>query len=194
MLRQELKHAASTRQTSVVKLSAEAQVTDAEKIVIAALASAGVWPTESPVSDRSGSDEAFDPARQARYVLASQRLHQGLATESLIDALLNSPEPVEVMDLPIGDDERRLLAAILMKDEGELGPDKIEGAVKALVRLQLRRRLEQIQKQLESSPDPLRIRALMEKKLSLKRALMDRNTTWQEATSLLAEPGDAFTT
>jgi len=194
LLRQELKHAASTRQTSVVKMSAEAQVTDAEKILIAALASAGVWQSETHVSDRSGSDEAFDPPRQARYVLAGQRLHQGLATESLIDALLNSPEPVEVMELPVGDDERRLLAAILMKDDGDLGADKIEGAVKALVRIQLRRRLEQIQKQLESSPEPPRIRALMEKKLLLKRALMDRNTSWQEVTGLLNDTGDAFNT
>jgi hypothetical protein len=86
------------------------------------------------------------------------------------------------------------LAAILMKDDGDLGADKVEGAVKALVRLQLRRRLEQIQKQLESSPDPQRIRALIEKKLSLKRALMDRNTSWQEVTGLLADPRDAFNT
>jgi DNA primase len=194
LLRQELKYAASTRQTSAVKMRPEAQVTDAEKILISALASTGVWQTATHVSDRSGSDEAFDPARQARYVLAGQRLHQGLATESLIDALLNCPEPVQVMELPLGDEERRLLAAILMKDDGDLGADKVEGAVKALVRLQLRRRLEQIQKQLESSPDPQRIRALIEKKLSLKRALMDRNTSWQEVTGLLADPRDAFNT
>lgn len=187
LLRHELKHAASTRQTSVVKTSPEAQITEAEKILISALASGGEWQNETFVSDRSGSDEAFDPARQARFVLASQRLHAGLGTESLIEALLNSPEPVEPMELPVSEGERRLLAAILMKDEGELSAEKIEGAVRALVRVQLRRRLEQTQKQLESSPDPVLMRALMEKKLRLKRALMDRNASWQEVTSAFAE-------
>jgi len=187
LLRQELKHAASTRQTSVVKTSAEAQVTEAEKILISALVSGGEWQNQTHVSDRSGADEAFDPARQARYVLASQRLHAGLGTESLIEALLNSPEAVAPMDLPLSEDERRLLAAILMKDEGELTAEKIESAVRALVRVQLRRRLEQIQKQLESSPDSALMRVLMEKKLRLKRALMDRNASWEEVTSVFAE-------
>ncbi len=40
VLRQELRHAAATRQTSAVKAPAEAQATDAEKILIRALASA----------------------------------------------------------------------------------------------------------------------------------------------------------
>src|SRR5262249_28600254 len=64
VLRQELKHAANTRKAAAVKTSAEAQVTDAEKIMIRALASANQFQSEQSVSDRSGEDDAFDPARQ----------------------------------------------------------------------------------------------------------------------------------
>ncbi|PYV61176.1 MAG: DNA primase, partial [Acidobacteria bacterium] len=83
VLRQELKHAANTRKTATVKTSAEAQVTDAERILIRALAAANQFQNEDSISDRSGEDDAFDPARQARYVLSADKLHVGLGTESL---------------------------------------------------------------------------------------------------------------
>ncbi len=176
VLRQELKHAANTRKTATIKTSAEAQVTDAEKILIRALASASQLQSEDYVSDRSGADDAFDPARQARYVLTSERLHVGLGTESLIESLLNAaPEIPGVMEIPQSDDDRRLLATILMKDDEELTADKIESAVRALIRVQIRRRLEEIQRQLESARnlDPQGLRTLMDEKLRLKRALMN---------------------
>ena len=180
VLRQELKHAANTRKTATIKTSAEAQVTDAEKILIRALASATQLQSEDYVSDRSGADDAFDPARQARYVLSSERLHVGLGTESLIESLLNAaPEIPDVMEIPGSDDDRRLLATILMKDDEELTADKIESAVRALVRVQIRRRLEDIQRQLESARnlDPQGLRTLMDEKLRLKRALMNPSVT-----------------
>src|SRR6185437_4093723 len=67
VLRQELKHAAATRKTATVKSAPEAQVTDAERILIQALASESQFQSEDYVSDRGGADDAFDPARQARY-------------------------------------------------------------------------------------------------------------------------------
>jgi DNA primase len=175
VLRQELKHAAATRNSATIKSSAEAQITDAEKILIRALASANQFQNEESVSDRAGEDDAFDPARQARYVLSAERLHVGLGTEALIETLLNAPEGVALLDLPVSDSERNLLAAILMKDHEELTAEKIEGATRALVRVQIRRRLEQIQRQLESvrSVDASQLRALMDEKLRLKRALMN---------------------
>src|SRR5205814_1990646 len=113
VLRQELKHTANTRKTATVKTPAEAQITDAEKILIRASTSGQQFNKEESVSDRSGADDAFDPARQARYVLTSEHLHLGLGTESLIESLLNAPENAELMDVPISGDERNLLAAIL---------------------------------------------------------------------------------
>ena len=180
VLRQELKHAAVGRKSAAVKTAPEAQITDAEKILIRALASATQMQKEDSVSDRSGEDDAFDPARQARFVLASERLHIGLATESLIEALLNAPaETPDIIKLPLSDDDRRLLAAILIKDEEELSAEKIEGATRALIRIQIRRRLEDIQRQLETlrAQDPAQLKSLMDEKLRLKRWLMNPGIT-----------------
>ena len=177
VLRQELKHAAVSRKSATVKPPTEAQVTDAEKILIRALASESQFQSEDYVSDRSGADDAFEPARQAKFVLSSERLHVGLGTESLIEMLLNSEPDIGVMDIPFSDGDRQLLAAILLKDEEELTADKIEGATRALRRVQIRRRLEQIQKQLEAfrSTDGRQLKDLMDEKLRLKKILMDPN-------------------
>ena len=143
--------------------------------MIRALASANQFQSEDSVSDRSGEDDAFDPARQARYVLSAERLHVGLGTESLIEALLNAPGDAELMEISISDGERNLLATILMKDDEELTAEKVEGASRALVRLQIRRRLDQIQRELETlrAADQSQLRSLMDEKLRLKRALMN---------------------
>jgi len=189
VLRQELKHAAADRKSATVKTSAESQVTDAEKILIRALTSGSQFQSEDTVSDRSGADDAFDPARQARYVLTAERLHVGLGTESLIEALLNAPEGAEAMDLPIADDERSLLAAILMKDDEELTAEQIEGAVRGLTRVQIRRRLQEIQTLLNSlrTADAGQVNALMDEKLRLKRALMNPALGMDENTAASAD-------
>jgi DNA primase len=176
VLRQELKHAAGSRSAGVVKASAEAQVTDAEKILIRALASATEMQTlEEHSSSRDGVEEEFDPARQAQFALNSERLHVGLATESLIGALLNAPDVGDVMELPISDGDRNLLAAILLKEEEELTAERLDGAVRAVRRIQLRRKLEEVQRELQGkrSSEPERLQALLEEKIRLKRALMD---------------------
>ena len=180
VLRQELKHAAGGRKTASVKTAPDSQITDAEKIIIRALTSASQLRVEDSVSDRSGEDDAFDPARQARFVLASERLHVGLATESLMEALLNAPaETQDIMDTVLSPDDRRVLATILMRDDEELSAEKIEGATRALIRVQIRRRLEDIQRQVEAlrAQDPAQLRALMDEKLRLKRALMNPGIT-----------------
>ncbi len=189
VLRQELKHAAADRKSATVKTSAESQVTDAEKILIRALTSGRQFQSADTVSDRSGADDAFDPARQARYVLTAERLHVGLGTESLIEALLNAPEGAELMELPVSDEERKLLAAILMKDDEELTAERIEGAVKGLTRVQIRRRLQEIQTQLNSlrTADAGQVNALMDEKLRLKRALMNPAMGLDENTAASAD-------
>src|SRR5450631_416136 len=189
VLRQELKHAAADRKSATVKTSAESQITDAEKILIRALTSGRQFQCEDTVSDRSGADDAFDPARQARYVLSAERLHVGLGTESLIEALLNAAEGAELMDLPIADEERNLLAAILMKDDEELTAERIEGAVKGLTRVQIRRRLQEIQTQLNSlrSLDAAQVNALMDEKMRLKRALKSPGLGSDEITAASAD-------
>jgi DNA primase len=175
VLRQELKHAAANRSTASLKAPAEMQITDAEKILIRALASATeIQTSEVHLSARDGVDEEFDPCRQAQFVLKSEGLHHGVAAESLIEVLLSS-EATHVTDLPLPEADRNLLASILMKDDEELSAERLEGAVRALRRIQLRRKLERVQRELQSTrgQDAGQIQALLEEKMRLKRALMD---------------------
>lgn len=175
VLRQELKHAAANRSTATLKAPAEVQITDAEKILIRALVSATEMQTsEEHLSARDGAEEEFDPARQAQFVLKSEGLHLGVAAESLIEVLLRS-EAVHVTDLALPEGERKLLASILMKDDEELSAERLEGAVRALRRIQLRRKLERVQRELQATrgQGARQIQALLEEKMRLKRALMD---------------------
>jgi DNA primase len=187
VLRQELKNAATSRKTTEVKAVPETQVTDAEKLLIRALASDDQ--SEAHVSDRSGVDDPFEPARQAKYFLASERLHTGLGTESLIEMLLNAPEGTDPMALSLSDADRSLLAAILIKHDEELTADKVDGAARALRRLQIKRRLEQIQRQLESmnTLDAAKIKALMDEKVRLKRTLMTGAASEDDTTAASAD-------
>jgi len=177
VLRQELKHAAGTRAAAAVKAPAEAQVTDSERILIRALASAQqMQPGEEHLSARDGAEEEFDPARQAQYALHNEGLHHGLATESLAEALLNADSGVaDVMDLPHSEADRRLLASILLKEDEELTAERLDGAVRALRKIHLRRRLEQVQRELQSAggKEPAQLQELLQEKMRLKRALMD---------------------
>jgi len=178
VLRQELKHVAATRSASAVKAPAETQITDAEKILIRALASAHeMQPGDDHVSARDGAEDEFDPARQARFALESEPLQEGLATESLIATLLAGALEVEnVMDLPHSDSDRRRLATILMEDAEELSAERVEGAVRALKRIHIRRRLDAIQRDLQSpraKEDAALLQNLLRERVRLKRALMD---------------------
>jgi DNA primase len=177
VLRQELRHTAASRSAASIKAPAEAQVTDAERILIRALASARqMQPGEDHLSARDGAEEEFDPARQAQFALQNEGLHRGLATESLAEALLNAGATfADVMDVPTSEGERRLLASILLKEDEELTADRVEGAVRALRRIHLRRRLEQVQRDLQSGRgrEAPQVQALLEEKMRIKRALMD---------------------
>jgi len=151
VLRQELRHAANTRSTSAVKAPAEAQVTEAEKVLIRALASVRqMQRNEEHLSMRDGAEEEFDPARQAQYVLQNEALHRGLATESLAECLLKAAaEAADILQIPTSESERRLLASILLKEEEELTAEILEAAVRALRRVHLRRQLDEVQRQLK---------------------------------------------
>ena len=178
VLRQELRHAASTRSTSAVKGPAEAQVTDAEKIMIRALASARqIRPNEDHLSARDGAEEEFDPARQAQFVLQNEGLHRGLATESLCESLLNaSPESADVLEIPATEADRRMLATILLKEDEELTAEFLEAAVRALRRIHLKREQERVQLELKKpgvAADRDRLRELLSELERISRALRD---------------------
>jgi DNA primase len=177
VLRQELKHVAASRSAATIKAAPEAQVTDAERILIRALASASeIQTSEEHLSARDGAEEEFDPVRQARFALQSERLYEGLATESLMETLLaGGLEVTDVMGLPLSDSDRARLASILLKDEEELSAERVEGAVRALRRIHLRRRLDEVQRKVEAPgrKDPTEMQALLQEKVRLKHALRD---------------------
>jgi DNA primase len=178
VLRQELRHTAATRSAATVKAPVEAQVTDAEKVLVRALASGRQMLTgEEHLSARDGAEEEFDPCRQAQFVLQNEGLHHGLATESLAECLLNAgAEVADVMEIPASESDRRTLATILLKEEEQLSADTVEAAVRALRRIHLRRKLEQVQRELKgmaASADLRQKIALGEEATRLKRALMD---------------------
>jgi DNA primase len=183
VLRQELRHAAGTRSTSVVKATAEAQVTDAEKVLIRALASVRqMQPSEEHVSARDGAEEEFDPARQAQFVLQNEGLHHGLATESLAESLLNDSrlnadrDYADVLEVPATESDRRMLASILLKEDEELTAEVLEAAVRALRRVHLRRRQEDVQRELKKpglGADKERLRELLIELERISRALRD---------------------
>ena len=188
VLRQELRHAAGTRSTSAVKATAEAQVTDAEKVLIRALASVRqMQPGEEHISARDGAEEEFDPARQAQFVLQNEGLHRGLATESLAESLLNDSlnadsrlnagrEYADVLEVPASESDRRMLASILLKEDEELTAEVLEAAVRALRRIHLRRRQEDVQLELKKpglAADKERLRELLTELERISRALRD---------------------
>jgi DNA primase len=210
VLRQELRNVAVTRSASTVKAPAEVQVTDAEKILIRALASAHQMQpsdeTEAEIESQNGvappfprslreggpdrsqiasreiiKDEVFDPARQAAFVLQNESLHRGLATESLAESLLNAgPEAADVLMVPGTESERRMLASILLKEEEELTAEVLEAAVRALRRIHLHRRQEEVQRELKKpglaadlANNKDKLRALLAELEQISRALRD---------------------
>jgi DNA primase len=181
VLRQELKHVAASRSAAAIKTPTEAQVTDAERILIRALASASeIQTSEQHLSARDGAEDEFDPARQARFALQSELLYEGLATESLMETLITAGlEVTDVMELPLSDSDRARLASILLKDAEELSAERVEGAVRALRRIHLRRGLDEVQRKLEAPgrKDPVEMQALLQEKVRLKHALRDPSLT-----------------
>jgi DNA primase len=180
VLRQELRHVAAERSASTVKAPMEAQATDAERILIRALASARqMQPGAGHLSARDGAEQEFDPARQAQFALQAEGLHRGLATESLIDALLIAgTEFADVMEVPCSDSERRMLASILLKEDEELTAERLEGAMRALRRIHLRRQLEVVERELKQpgiSDDRVHMKELLSELERLSRALRDPN-------------------
>jgi DNA primase len=185
VLRQELRHVASERSAAAVKAPAAVQPTDAERILIRALASARKMSSGEDSSSSNDAvrgfvkDEEFDPARQAQYAFQNESLHRGLATESLVEALLNAgAEVADVMEVPCSESERRMLASILLNEDEELSAERLEGAVRALRRIHLRRRLEVTQRDLKRpglGEDKARMKELLAELERLSRALRDPN-------------------
>jgi DNA primase len=172
-LMQEVRHAASTR-SSTVKPQAEPAVTDAERILIRALAAGGQMAVE-PGSQVSEPAEQLDLQRQARYALTTERLHHSLTAESLLEALLAGGEDAaDPMALELPDSDLRLLASTLLREEEPLTAELLEEALEALRRHHLERQRSQLRSQIaeaERKNDAQALARLMQEKVKLDRAL-----------------------
>jgi DNA primase len=173
VLRQELRHAATSRSASRVSSASGGRPTDAEKVLIRALCSeARVY---SSVSSREGLDGDFDPARQTHFALTRERLHQGSAAGALIDSLLLAHEQqLDPMSLRFEEADRALLASVLMDEHEEITPELLESAIRSLRRMALRRQLEDLQHQLkeaERRQDPTSAAKLLQERVRLRKAM-----------------------
>jgi DNA primase len=173
VLRQELRHAATTRSTARVNAPASAQLTDAERVLIRALASRDLG--HAPFTSREGQDPDFEPARQAHYSLTQERLHEGFGAQALIDALLTAHEQsLDPTSLPLDENHRRLVAAVLMEDHEDLTPELVENAVRSLRKRAILRQLDDLQHQLKDAErrnDSVLSARLLQERVRLRRAM-----------------------
>jgi len=161
MLRAELKTAATKRSTSAIKATPD-QITPSEKILIRA--SSSTVPEEAELR------------RVALDVLASERIHTGLASESLLEALLaagsGSTSPHE---LPLEEEDRQMLARIVMREDMHISEELLEGAISALrhrlAMVQRRRDIKQGMADAERRNDMATLVRLSQEQLELDRKL-----------------------
>jgi len=168
VLRQEFKSAAISRATTGVRATSDSQITPAEKILL-----------------RAASSTVRDEAELRRMALAAldgERLHAGLATESLLQAILenallaeNGEGIADPMALPLSDPDRHLLARVVMREDDPLTPELLQGTLEALRhRMQLGQRESEIIRGIvdaERRNDVAALLRLKQEKLELDRKL-----------------------
>jgi DNA primase len=173
VLRQELRHAASTRSASRVTTASSGGMTDAERVLIRALASQNG--SGASASNREGQDGEFDPARQAHFALTRERLHEGSSAEALIELMLSAHEQgADPMSLQFQEGDRSVLAAVLMDEREELTPELLESAIRSLRRRLLRRQLDDLHHQLkeaERRQDSVSAARLLHERVKLRQAM-----------------------
>jgi DNA primase len=171
VLRMEFRAAAVRRSNSTApggQAVPDAQITPAEKILVRAVSSL--------------AQEDAGLRRRAVDALAAERLHVGLAVESLLEALLpcsGVPEEeglaADPMSLPLSEGERALLAGIIMRENELLTDELLEGALEALRhRGHLAQRENEIKRgivEAERTNDVAALLRLKQEKLELDRKL-----------------------
>jgi DNA primase len=168
VLRQEFRQVAAGRATRAVNAYGASQVTPAEKIVIRSLS--------THLAEEAGL------RRRAAEALVSERLHSGLGTEPLLQALIENLHPdsdfepaQDPMSLALSDADRTLLAGIVMHEEEPLTDELLEGALDALRhRAHIAQREGEIKRgiaEAERRGDVVTLLRLKQEKLELDRKL-----------------------
>jgi DNA primase len=173
VLRQELRHVAGARTAVKVAPRQEAPMTEAEQILLQALLSGAEL--NFTYEDENGQEQVYNPAEQAYYTLSSEKLHHGMRCEALIDKVLKAlADGVDVMSMEMTDEERGVLAGVLMHDHEALTPELLHGAIAALRRRELERRQRELSRQIAQvarSQDAAALAQLMQEKQEVDRAL-----------------------
>jgi DNA primase len=162
VLRQEFRTAATNRAAGPLRPGAAPQITSSEKVLIRA--ASATLPAEREMRS------------MVLRALAEERLHEGLNSETLLQHLLDAGEEVDdPMSLPLEDPERKLLAAVVMKEDEPLTPELLQGALDGLRhRIQIYRREREIKRgivEAEKSNDVTALLRLKQEKLELDRKL-----------------------
>jgi len=173
VLRQELRHVAGARTSTKVAPAREAALTEAEIILLQALASGREL--AFTFTDDNGQEQVYNPAEQAYYTLSAEHLHKGMRAESLIDAILGAlAEGADLMALPLPDDDRALFMSVVMQEHETLNAELLHGAIGALRRRQLEHRQRELRRQIAEAAhnnDSAAVARLMQEKQEVDRAL-----------------------
>jgi DNA primase len=168
VLRQEFKAAAVSRAAGGLRNQPDEDVTPSEKVLVRAASSM--------------IGEEAELRHMAVDALAEERLHTGLTTETLLEAILQNALAVErgegvddVMALPLSDANRQRLAKIVMREDEPLTADLLAGALNALRhQRQLSQREGEIKRgivEAERRNDVAALLRLKQEKLELDRKL-----------------------
>src|SRR5215831_4284418 len=168
VLRQEFKAAAVSRAAGSLRNEPDTDVTPAEKVLVRAASSVVA--------------EEAELRHMALDALAEEKLHVGLTTETLLEAILQNALAVErgegiddVMALPLNDADRQRLAKIVMREDDPLTADLLAGALNALRhRRQISQREGEIKRgivEAERKNDVAALLRLKQEKLELDRKL-----------------------
>ena len=168
VLRQEFKAAAVSRAAGNLRNEPDADVTPAEKVLVRAASSV--------------VGEEAELRHMALDALAEEKLHVGLTTETLLEAILQNALAVDrgegvedVMALPLTDVDRQRLAKIVMREDDPLTADLLAGTLNALRhRRQISQREGEIKRgivEAERKNDVAALLRLKQEKLELDRKL-----------------------
>ena len=162
VLRRELKTAATRRSSAELRAAPDSQITPAEKVLVRA--ASATLPEEAEM------------CRTAVDALVSESLHLGLATETLLQALIENRDKFsDALQLPFSEPDRLLFMKIVMQEETPLSPELLEGALEALRHrhwlVQRERDIKQAIAEAERRNDVAALVRLKQEKLELDRKL-----------------------
>jgi len=160
IMRQELRQAATQRSASIRATAAD-PVSENEKRLLRAL----VLPEANPARRLAAS-----------ALVESPHWLEGLAAESLLESLANSPVEGNPLDAAPDDDGRKILAAALfgLGADTDPTPDDVTEALHGLERRRLERRqreLRTLMAEADRRADAAMLRQLMQEKIDIERSL-----------------------